>query len=324
MLTTAAGPDEAVRVFEAGADDYVAKPFHPEELASRIRSLLRIRALQDELKERREELELANQMLNADLEGVADLLLNIVSLRVPDAHIRGERARSLARWIGERLEMTGADVRAMDLAARLHEIGKIVMPDEIILKPLAQLSASDRETLAQFPLFGQMLIGSVRPLRYVDRVLRHQLENYDGTGQPDRLMKGEIPLASRILRVVNFLEDHEDGAKREPAGIIEALRNAKGVILDPMLEQLSEEFILVTEHSSWLEGKRAVKLEALSEGMVIAADIFTGSGVKLLHEGSALTRSQIDRVVAYHRTDPVVNRIYIYQDDVPREQEGGA
>jgi len=312
ILTGASLTEQKLRGFEAGADEYLTKPFNPPELLSKVRALMRIKGMQDELKNDREELGRLNDALGSTLDAVTALLVNLINLRVPYAAARSEAAAAFARWIGERLELSPEARRTLDLASHLHEIGKVIMTDDVLGKSRSAWTEDDRIELSQFPLFGQMIVGKVPQLGGVGRVLRHQMENYDGTGLPDHRMREEIPLASRILRIINAVQEERAEGRETLAEVLECLRRGRGTLFDPHLLVVSEEYLNVIERPSWAEGKRQVSVAQLEAGMVIAADLQTSSGIKLLPADSTLTRGMIDRIQARHQVDPIINWVYVF------------
>jgi putative two-component system response regulator len=312
MLTGNALTEQKLRGFEAGADEYVTKPFNPPEFLSKVRALMRIKGMQDELKKDREELARLNGALGSMLDAATALLVNLINLRVPNAATRSEAASAFAHWMGERLELSPEAQRTLDMAARLHEIGKVIMTDDVLGKSRSAWTEEDRTTVCQFPLFGQMIVAKVPQFAEVGRVLRHQMENYDGTGMPDHRMRDEIPLASRILRIVNAVQEERAEGNESVAEILDILRRGRGTMFDPHILVVAEEYLVAIERPSWAEGKRQVSVAQLEEGMVIAADLQTSSGIKLLPAESKLTRSMIERIQARHTIDPIVNWVYVY------------
>jgi putative two-component system response regulator len=311
MLTAADQTKEKLTGFEAGADDYVTKPFHPEELLSRVRVMLRMRGMQDDLRRGHEELARLNTALASQMEGIGALLVNIVGLRVPQAAVRAESAWKFVSWVGERLGLTSEELQELQLAARLHEIGKILLSDDLLVRPRSDLNPEERSTVQQFPIMGQLIVGNIPELKHLGLILRHQNENFDGTGYPGRLRGEEIPILSRILRAVTLMEDRggsEDGSSAK----VELLRQASGNVLDPRIVRLGEEYVTVVEDTTWAAGKAEISLHEVQEGMTIAMDLFTSGGIKLLPAGTRLTSSNITRIRSHHDADPIINRIYVY------------
>ncbi len=253
MLTGAGEMQTKLKGYEAGVDDYIVKPFPPVEFLSRIRALLRIKKMQDQLKADGTELKRLNTALGEHLDALTALLVNIVSLRVPAAAGRSQRAGAYARWICTRLSFPEESLHNIVLAAKLHEIGKVVVADGVLTKDRAAWTQVDRDTMAQFPLFGHMIVGNVPQLREVGHLLRHQAENVDGTGLPDHLLRDQIPLGSRILRIINAVEE---GESLDPRVIRQRLTSGSGTLFDARLVQLTEEYLMAVVDADWIQGKR--------------------------------------------------------------------
>jgi response regulator RpfG family c-di-GMP phosphodiesterase len=311
MLSSGHDVQERIRALEAGADEYVLKPVNGDELISRVRALLRVRSLRDELERDNRELERLNSVLSGNLSAVVTLLVHIISLRVPDAGTRSERAGAMSRWMGERLTVDPPVLAMLEMAARIHEIGKGMFADELLRKPQAQLSIEDRETLEKFPLFGESIVGAVPQLKEAGTYIRHQMENYDGSGVPDRLMRDDIPMPSRILRAINLIERLSAEPAATPDSVAEGVRKAQGTILSPRISQLAAEYLTVISDPVWLEGKRQVLVHEMREGMVIANDLCTASGVKLVASGTKLSAGQVERILAHNFSDPILHGIYV-------------
>lgn len=306
LLTSATEIKNKVQGLESGADDYITKPVAPEELRSKVRAMLRIKSLQDELKRGKESLAGLNRVLQESYDGMLALLSHMIGLRVPGAVNRGQRAAAMVRWLAPRLDVAGEDLRDLEVAAQLHEIGKTVLPDGLVRQDTARLTREEKDHLIQHPLLGQRLLEVVPQFTGVARLLRHQMENHDGTGYPDMLREREIPAGAQILRAINLLDDPAAGG-----GAKTLLEKARGTLLNPALTMLLQEYLMLEENPAWLEGKRQVGVEELQEGMVIAADLFTGSGIKLLPAGTRLTKLIVSRIHSLSLADPIINEIYI-------------
>jgi putative two-component system response regulator len=317
ILTGASDTEHKIRGLDTGADEYVTKPFSTGEFISRINALLRTATLQQQLRDEHAELVRLLALLNENFRGIVSLITHIIGLRVPNATARAQSAADFARWIGERLGFDGSHREHLEIAALIHEVGKIGLPDQVLAKKPAECTPQEREKVDQFPLFGQLLVGSVPQMEPVAGFLRHQLENFDGTGWPDKLRREQIPLISRILRAINLMEFLTRNADLAGEELIERIRSVQGTVLDPHIVQLLVEYLQVRESPSWREGKRQVSVEHLAKGMVLAIDLCTGSGMKLLPRDSTLTDSNIHRIQTLHETDPIINEIYVYESAIP-------
>lgn len=128
------------------------------------------------------------------------------ALRLRDAYTRlhSDRVMALSRGIGLDIGLTSHELDALELGACLHDIGKIVVPDAVLMKP-TRLDADDRAIMQVHPEVGANLIAAYahNEANKVAQVVRHHHEWFDGSGYPDRLAGAAIPLLSRIVTVVD-------------------------------------------------------------------------------------------------------------------------
>ena len=167
--------------------------------------------------------------------------------------------------------------------------------------------------MAEFPLFSESLLSGIQQFGPVAKWLRHQMENFDGTGYPDKLRGEEIPIEARLLRAVNFFESLGTATLENSELLEDQLKRTRNTILDPRIVQLLREYIELQHHPSWWEGKRQISVFDLREGMTIAADVSTGSGKKLLVKDSHITQIMVERILAQHHFDPIISGIYAYE-----------
>jgi len=313
LLTAESDLGRKIKALDLGADDFISKPYNESEFLSRVQVLLRIKRLQDELQSEGDELREANRTLQHHFTGIVGLLTKFITLRVPNASLNAEKAARMSRWMGERLNLEEHELHILDLAARVHEIGKITFPDSLFKRHPLQLTEDEWNRYLEFPVLGETLLHEIPELQEIAKLLRHQLENYDGSGFPDKLMGEEIHLCCRIMRGVNYLEQATRADVVSPEGLFDSLSKARGTSLDPHVAQLLREYLQITREPSWLEGKEEISILDLREGMVIASDICTGNGTKLLPKETKITQAFIARILAQHHFDPIINSIYIYK-----------
>jgi len=201
MLTTLGQEEYRLRGIEAGADDFLTKPFSQAELTARVQSLLKLKAYTDEL------------------EHAETMLLTLGrTVEAKDPYTKGhcERLSAYSIALGRALGLTAEELRALDRGGFLHDLGKIGIPDTILLKPVA-LSVSEWTIMREHPVIGERICRPLRSLRPVLPIIRHHHERWDGSGYPDRLAGEAIPLPARILQVVDIFDALTTARPYKPA-----------------------------------------------------------------------------------------------------------
>lgn len=126
--------------------------------------------------------------------------------------------------LGERLGLSEDDLYELRLGCLLHYIGKLAVPDHILLKP-ARLNAEETEIVRQHPVTGEKICAPLKCLRPILPLIRHHHERIDGSGYPDGLSGEEIPLKARILQVADVYDAlTSDRPYREALSSEEALK----------------------------------------------------------------------------------------------------
>jgi putative two-component system response regulator len=190
LMTAANDPADRLEAIEAGADDFVTKPLHREELTARLKSLVRVKRFTD------------------DLERAGDVIVSLaLTIEARDAYTDGhcQRLAAFSTILGEALGLPPEDLEALRHGGFMHDLGKIAVPDSILLKRGA-LTAAEYEAMKQHPVVGERLCGELRSLRRVRSIVRHHHERLDGSGYPDGLRGDEIPLLAQIIGLVDVYD----------------------------------------------------------------------------------------------------------------------
>ena len=150
------------------------------------------------------------------------------------------------------------------------------------------------------------------PLRNVATIVEYQLENFDGSG-PTSLMAHEIPLESRILRVAGAFSMMLSTVDRERAAqdVIEVLDGGRGSLYDPLLVKLVENFLQVSHRHNVSKETRRVRISDLNEDMVLAEDVWSRSGLKIIPAGTRIT-SHFLRLLGQYPLDPSLEAVQIF------------
>jgi putative two-component system response regulator len=224
LVTSRTGTENTVAGFDAGADDFVSKPFHPRELQARIRAGERLLALE-----------------SRDLTIFA--LAKLAETRDTDTGLHLERIREYCLVLADEVSslekyqatMDGNYSQTLYLTSPLHDIGKVGIEDRILLKP-GPLTADEFEIMKRHTLLGGQTLGSLTK-RYPDAyylqlaahiALTHH-ERYDGKGYPHGLARDDIPLCGRIVALADVYDALTSKRVYKPAFSHE---KAREIILD--------------------------------------------------------------------------------------------
>jgi putative two-component system response regulator len=190
IVTSPLDRSDRLRGIEAGADDFVTKPFDSAELRARIRSLLRLKRYTDEL------------------ESAEAVILGLgATIEARDPHTRGHclRLAQYAATLGRSINLDRGELAALHRGAFLHDIGKIAVPDRVLLKHGA-LDPDEARVMREHPVIGDALCSGLRTLRSVRPIVRHHHERLDGSGYPDGLKNGQVPLLAQVVSVVDVFD----------------------------------------------------------------------------------------------------------------------
>jgi len=190
LVTSLSEREDRLAGINAGADDFLIKPIDPNELKARVRSLVHLKRFTD------------------DLDSAESMILSLArTVEARDAHTSGhcERMASFAAAFGLALDLPTEDIAALHRGGYLHDVGKIGIPDAVLLKP-GRLTPAEFEQVKRHTVIGDSLCGDLRLLRRVRPIVRHHHERLDGSGYPDGLAGDAIPLLAQITGIVDVFD----------------------------------------------------------------------------------------------------------------------
>jgi putative two-component system response regulator len=190
IVTALSATEDRIRGIESGADDFLTRPVERTQLLSRVRSLLRLKARTDELER---------------AESVLFSLALSIEAKDPYTQNHCERLSEYSVCLGKRLGLPDEYMTALRRAGIVHDIGKIAVPESILLKP-GRLTEDEWKIMREHPVVGERICAPLKSFRHVLPIIRHHHEKMDGSGYPDRLRGHEIPLTARILQIVDVYD----------------------------------------------------------------------------------------------------------------------
>lgn len=190
LVTGLTSPDDRIQGIMCGADDFLSKPVNKHELLARVHSLLRLKEFTDEL------------------ENAETVLFSLaLSIEAKDPYTEGhcERLSKYCVAMAERLELSEEMRVALRRAGIVHDIGKIAVPEHILVKP-GPLTEEEWKIMKQHPVVGERICSPLKSFRLVLPAIRHHHEKLDGSGYPDNLVGDQVPLAARVLQTVDIYD----------------------------------------------------------------------------------------------------------------------
>jgi len=233
MITSVQGAENEVTGIESGADEFLIKPLQPTLVRTRIRSMLRNKALVDSLEE---------------AETILFALAQSVEQRDRYTGLHCERLAAYSITLGQALGLPRQDQLALYRGGYLHDIGKISIPDVILFKR-GLLTDDEWKVMRLHTVRGEEICRPMKTLAPVLPIIRSHHERWDGTGYPDGLAGEDIPLLARILQVADIYDalttarPYKPAFSREHAMEImleEARRGWRDPELVPLFAEVSE------------------------------------------------------------------------------------
>jgi len=190
LVTGLSAVEDRVRGLQCGADDFLTKPIERSELVARVRSLISLKSFTDELER---------------AETVLYALARSIEAKDPYTHGHCERLSQYSIKLGIKLGQSEEQLTALRRAGIVHDIGKVAVPDAVLLKP-GRLNEEERVIMQQHPGVGEQICLPLKSFGHVLPIIRHHHERADGTGYPDGLKGPQIPVTAKILQVVDVFD----------------------------------------------------------------------------------------------------------------------
>ena len=233
MVTSLEDRTSRLRGLESGADDFLSKPIDSTELRARVRTILR-------LNRYRRAAQLSEDLATA-YEATLEGWVRALDLRDRETEGHTQRVTTMTLRLSEAVGMPAAQLEHVRRGALLHDIGKIGIPDAVLLKP-GRLDPAERAIIEQHPGFAYQMLSPIAFLQPAIEIPWCHHERWDGTGYPRRLGGTDIPLSARLFAVVDvwdaLLSDRPYHRAMSREGGRAFLRNASGTQFEPMVVDL--------------------------------------------------------------------------------------
>ena len=286
MITALQDRESRLEGLEAGADDFLSKPIDGLELRTRVHATLRADRHRRRLEER--------DLHNATLKGSISVMRDVLSMVDPESFGRAKRIEKMVQEIGR--EVNYDPIWELEVAAILCQLGRVVLPEEVrtASHQPSRLLPADRKLLETIPEVSASLIEHIPEFERIGEIVAWQDKRFDGTGVPNIPISGEeIPLGSRIIRLVRDVIDFEDGGltRRAAVNYCSELPGHH----DPALLDVATSLYATLETLETL-----VSFRELQPGAVTRSAIHDKNGRRLVAAGMEITAPLLASLESFH------------------------
>ncbi|MGA2296374.1 MAG: response regulator [FCB group bacterium] len=306
---------QMVVALEQGADDFITKPFSHDELDARFKAAVRIVEMQNELNEGNELLIDLSEELRRDIYDMTLLAVKFCQARIPESTDMLKEVAGASIWIAKQMgETDEVELKDIEISALLSYAGKIFLPDTLVKTPVMINGIPSHNLMNQVPIFARDIISSIRRFKDIGKNLYHLYENFDGSGIPEKLQSWQIPLGSRIIRVILDFEEISHRIKDNPKKILDKMEQEAKRLYDHRVLILLDQYLASTRQTDSEFKELALTVSDLKEGMILTRDIVTNSGMKVMSSGGVLRESIINKILTINTSDPIIGSVFVKKD----------
>lgn len=252
MITGLSDMNTALECIHLGADDYLTKPFGISRVMLTVRNLIEKRCLAIEKKnyqvslefkvmEQTEQLRRTMNELNDAYHNTLTALVKALDAREKEVGSHSERVMNYAVLLADKLGIRGSERENLAKGSLLHDIGKIGITDNILLKP-GKLDSNEWGEMHKHPQIGYAILSEITFLKGPAEIILSHHERFDGTGYPKKLKGEQIPLGSRIFTLVDTLDAMTSDRPYRNAlpfeAVVEEVKRCSSTQFDPELVKL--------------------------------------------------------------------------------------
>lgn len=257
-----------------------------------------------------------NKKLSDTVAKVIRVFLNFIEMKSPDLGNHCKRVAAASRYLAAEMKLEEAEIETIEVAALLHDIGKIGLPTSLLSKREDQMTADELSIFQKHPLSGQHAIDKIENLETAAVYIRHHHENYNGTGYPDKLKGEEIPLGARIIAAADYYDELINriyvNAKDPRAQARKAIQSKKGRELDG--EVVDNLLIILEQRDTKVDTRKEIHLKPfeLKDNMILSRDLFTTRGTMVFPRDRRLDEGDIKVILDSERLEKLFTEVYVY------------
>jgi response regulator RpfG family c-di-GMP phosphodiesterase len=326
--------ENSVRAMKIGVSDFLMKPIDLEVLPHVVEAAMERRrlilenreyqkTLERQVEERTRHLSLSLQDLKRNFTDTIRAFTGLLERR--DIHVgcHSKRVAVACREICKRFNLSESVHHDIEIGSLLHDIGKIVIPDEILKKSSnffmrSKIDPKEEQIIRQHPVIGQESIEQIAILRSIGPIVRNHHEYFNGSGYPDGLSGDAIPIGARIVSVADVYDNIVNTVEQKRRNIahtiaVKHLQKKAGELYDPNVVERFIDYLekIRLQEKSILE--ISYSMNELQPGMILSRDILSKDGIIHIPKYDILDASTIDLISLYIKKKLLSEVIYVYE-----------
>jgi response regulator RpfG family c-di-GMP phosphodiesterase len=284
-----------------------------KDLNANLEAKVKVRT--EEVRQTMGFLEVAHEKLKKGFITSIRVFANLIEMREGVMAGHSHRVADLSRNIAQQMGVKDAEAQDVFLAALLHDVGKIGLPDYLLEKPFANLTNEERLEVIKHPVKGQTALMALEQLNGAAKLIRSHHERYDGLGYPDKLRGLEIPLGARIIALANEYDAVQIGmllSKRlKQSDAVLFIQEGRGQRYDPAVVDAFMSVMRASGNAAQPLLELALHLDQIRSGMVLSRELMSKQGDLLLSKDHRLDASLIEQIRSFEKTGDKLT-IYVY------------
>ena len=342
LLTGYSDQESTVRAINEGqVHQYLMKPWDNEELKNTIDSeIAEKERIEEDTPNLEEHMQLQEQVANVTSE-LADahlfanmakeellkqysitikVISNLINLKTPTPNAMNTNVVSHSVALAKLIKLDSKVINEIRNAAQLFQVGKLAINEHLLDTKYSDLTGDELIQYQKFSVLGADLLTPLSSLDYAAKLIRHQNENTDGSGYPKKLSGNQIPLGSRIIRIVNDYQSIISGLFFEdpysPQDALDYMGKHGGKKYDKTLLDIYRKFINELSKTDGAQQDRLYKLVDLQPGLKVSRDLFNSEGMLLITRGTELTELNINKLLELQDRDSKDLNVFVHESSI--------
>ena len=246
------------------------------------------------------------------------IILKVLEIKDEKLGAHAKRVTSLAVLIAKDMKLSEEEIRDIEIAALLHDIGKVNMPSFILFKKNDLLTIDQRVILKQHPIIGNLTLAAIDRLKNAAEIVLSHHERIDGSGYPYKKFGDDIVTGAKIIAVADTFDKLTSGSIQgihpiEFEEALEDIESKKGSSFDENVVMSFSKVIKNVKNVTKKRKKREVDIKELHEGMILSANISTKSGIVLMRKNDIINEVMISKIKQYVEIEDLLDPITVFE-----------